>query len=633
MKLRYDPVAHYRPYFKISADGDNFDPAQKPTQEKTADNSTSILHSYAYVVVYAFGIIFTVLSALACIASVFVITTWSSDYTNQLLVLTAHRTRDLQEPNAFSMYSVFGDDPSTRLFLCLMDSEIAKDDCPIQNSPVSFRNCLMGKNKDCIASADWNWPIDYGFQRCVLQTFAPPVRKINIFVECMKHTDGILAESVESQNSLRVMGSYNYVSLLLSAAAVIVSFLLFTAGGFYHGNGLVTKEKHGNHIWDWYAPLSGCNIIYAFIWTTACLVGSYLFMFPPAIDAFQKKQGYPTTPWTGIVTVGTFFILMIYYLWLLLEAWLARNSGGSDGTEKSQNFDVPTVKIVPGNVLPAPSAPEYSKQGTSSMTVPRNGDVISNEPYIQDANGKFIPNPYFSSTRFRLPFMNRLGIQLFGGKSSVAGNEVNELIPVLVPKFSTLLIFTDGLIFVGMITPQHSPLQESVFFVFVGVILSRITLMVCYEFIASAFFDSEENKAQQVSVFAYRKDDPKKFALRVISAFTYLASLVLLFIPLYHLMISINYLTSLTNIGSNCSAVTVTFLIFVALMPEIVRSVIIIGMWNGFFTTNEFKLACFQFVFTWEWISRVVFICIGMFALTTHLTDSSNTVINYLKVT
>jgi hypothetical protein len=225
---------------------------------------------------------------------------------------------------------------------------------------------------------------------------------------------------------------------------------------------------------------------------------------------------------------------------------------------------------------------------------------------------------------------NHLGIKLATGTKSVPGQEVDELMPVLVPIFATMLLFVDAPLFVGMISPQHSPLQESVTMVFVGVFLSRLTLVVTYKFMNKAFLSGDEVKDEVPAVFKFRRDNPKQFALRIIVLFTYMASLLILFIPLYHYMYRISFLNGLKAVGSNADLVAIFFLLIVAVCPEVVRSVILILMWFRFVVTSRYKFGLFQVLFAWEWISRIVFVCIALFGVPTHLKDSSNQVLNLI---
>jgi hypothetical protein len=194
-----------------------------------------------------------------------------------------------------------------------------------------------------------------------------------------------------------------------------------------------------------------------------------------------------------------------------------------------------------------------------------------------------------------------------------------------------MLLFVDGPLFVGMITPQHSPLQESVAMVFVGIVLARLTQVVVYKFMNKAFLSGDEvSEEKDPAVFKFRHDDPKQFALRIIVLFTYLSSLLILFVPLYHYMYRISFLNGLKAVGSNSDLVAIFFLIIVAICPEVVRSLILILMWFRFVFTARYKFFLFQVLFAWEWISRIVFVCIALFGVPTHLMNSGNNVINLI---
>ncbi len=89
--------------------------------------------------------------------------------------------------------------------------------------------------------------------------------------------------AIETQNTMRFLGSYNYAPLLIAASCALVSFLIFTSGGVYTGLPLVAEERHGFHLTNLWEPLYIYNIIAVFIWVVGCLCASY----------FYKKRGLP----------------------------------------------------------------------------------------------------------------------------------------------------------------------------------------------------------------------------------------------------------------------------------------------------------------------------------------------------
>ena len=81
---------------------------------------------------------------------------------------------------------------------------------------------------------------------------------------------------------------------------------------------------------------------------------------------------------------------------------------------------------------------------------------------------------------------------------------------------STMLVFADGLLFVGMMTPQFSPLYENVVSVFILMTLARACQVVAYKFMNEAFFmEDGESENLKPSWQQSRYDDPKQFALRI----------------------------------------------------------------------------------------------------------------------
>ena len=78
--------------------------------------------------------------------------------------------------------------------------------------------------------------------------------------------------------------------------------------------------------------------------------------------------------------------------------------------------------------------------------------------------------------------------------------------------------------------------------------------------------------------------------------------------------------------------VQIFFLIIVGICPEVVRMAILLFMWMGWFQSARTKLLAFQVLFAWEWIARVVFVCIAIFGIPPHLMESSNSVLSQLAI-
>jgi len=160
--------------------------------------------------------------------------TASPEVAQQYVVFTGRLTREMKHPNG---YQVTPDNATqfTRLYYCMMDSGIGSDKCGDKAPVFDFQQCARAF-VNCDLLADRTWPQDYGFLQCLQGHYNVSLRQTNVFTECLKSTEGVMAEVYENMASTSFLGSYNYVAYLVSGLTIMSSFVVATAGGMYRGN-------------------------------------------------------------------------------------------------------------------------------------------------------------------------------------------------------------------------------------------------------------------------------------------------------------------------------------------------------------------------------------------------------------
>ncbi len=609
-----------------------------------------------YATLNVFTPIFTLLLVAASVGALGYLTSLDPAYTNQFLVLTGQRTREIRSLNSYSMQAVLGDDPKTRLYLCMMQAGIGQGalDCPTSTSVVGFRDCLKRIGKDCGAFSDGGYPRDSGFLQCVGTNFKTTSTMVNRFVQCEDLAESIMVDSVQTPYSTLFLGSYNLATLLLSTLAIMASFLVFTAGGFYSGGVIKTNSKF--HIGGMFAPFSTLLNWIAMIWSVLFLVLAYAYSFPPDCDnvvCITKANAYPTTPWTGILSSMVFLGLSAYYGSFIFERYFENSSAVEGKVQSADVIDQSTKgysSFLPGGPAPDNYSSSWGSFGSSRSNSFPQGQSTYPQPQSFDSGtvykpqnerpssyspqnsspwgpGTFPNNTFGSKLTFgRTSKYNRLSVQLRTNSASVPGQEETELFPLMAETFAWALIFVDGLLFLGMISPQNSPMHENVTIMFASITTCRLLQLAVAKFMNEAFVAKIDSASG-----GWRSTlDPKQFGIQVTLIFTYVASLGFLLIGLYNFMNANNVLWILsTDVKSPAWSVSFCFLMFVGIMPEIVRSIQF-----AIFCVRDVKsydiLLWTEVLFAWNWIFRFVFIIVAIFTVPAHLKEQSDAVMNFI---
>ena len=607
--------------------------------EKAPKPGSSIL----YAILYFVAPILTLLVVAGSLVALGYFPSKDPSYTNQFLVLTGQRTRDLRSLNSYSMQMVLGDDPKTRLYLCMMQAGIGlgAQDCPKSTSVVGFRDCLKSIKKDCEASSDGGFPRDGGFLQCIGNTIKTTPTMINKFVQCEDLAESIMVDSVQTPYSTLFLGSYNYASLLISSMAILASFLVFTVGGFYDGGRIQTSVTF--HINNYYFPMALIPTCVAMVWSWIFLIIAYAYSFPIECDnaiCITKANAYPTTPWTGILCFGVFLGLSAYYGSFVFERFFEKENKVMQAPNESVVFDPATkgINVFSNNQRgfnQDGSDVEYPQETDSwnSGAVPtgvnswNSGAVPAVNTWSPSRTTSWSPQTYAGLKFGRTARYHRLGVKLHSGTSAAIGKEEEELFPLMAETFAWALIFVDGILFLGMINPQHSPMHENVVTMFASITACRILQLAVAKFMDEAFVARIDK-----DVVGWKPTlDPKQFGIQVTLILTYLASLGLLLIALYNFMNASGMLWTFNNQSNSPTwVVSFFFLLAVGILPEVVRIAQFI-----YFCVRDVPASTIllytEFLFAWNWVFRVVLIIVALFMVPAHLKEQSDAVMNFIR--
>jgi hypothetical protein len=633
-------LTRYSPPSSFNSGGEE----EKEPDLKKANPTTMSAMSVINAIMKVLAPLFTLLLVAASFVALGLFSGKDPTYTNQFLVLTGQRTRDLKSLNSYSMQMVLGDDPKTRLYLCMMQAGIGQgeQDCPKSTSVVGFRDCLKSIKKDCGAFSDGGLPRDGGFLQCIGSTFKTTPTMINRFVQCEDLAESIMVDSVQTPYSKLFLGSYNFASLLISAVAVMASFMVFTTGGHYAGGEIETSSNF--HISGMFFPMATLVTWVAMIWSLIFAVIAYAYSFPMDCDnalCITKANAYPTTPWTGKLCMGVFLGLSGYYASFIFEKYFDKTNKVVPADEsKTETADVMDPSTNGFNSYSQKTLPQgYPVDQTSSFSSSGSGSSrysSFNQDYGQTPNNSWsYPSgagqrtDFASKLNFSRPTRyHRLGVKLHSGTASVKGEEAKELFPLMVEAFAWTFIFVDGILFLGMINSQNSPLHENVATMFASITACRILQLAVAKFMNEAFVAKIDGKTP-----GWRQTiDPRQFGIQVTLIFTYVASPGLLLIALYNFMNANSLLSTFSSqVNSPSYAISIFFLLTVGILPEVVR-IIQFAVFSARDVEASTILFWTELLFMWNWLFRFVLIVVALFRVPEHLKEQSDAVMNFVGI-
>lgn len=460
----------------------------------------------------AITLIITVAMVGCTIAFAYILSSTDNYTSSQMLVHTGRRTREWNTANSYSM-NVFGNDPHTRLYVCMKSANVSVGET-VPDSIGRYR-ALAKSHHDCTGDSDGGWPRDIGFLRCIQKHFSDVTfHKSNLFLACLDHTEGVMVENIQTSASTLFLGSYNFVALLIVAMGVMTAFFIFTASGWFVSSALrwnetdepafnddgtplldgnnkqTTKKIPSQYIyvaspWEW-VPLAALPNSLALLWSLVLFGASMWFTYPQrdmwgdTVSIYGGASSFPGTPWTGNLCSGVTFVMSMYFASCLWEWWSDRSDRKNNivvdkHNEKVKNEEriqrekesdrrngLRETRILPGdeNVLfmdksgTSHNQPEIYRQAVPKD--PRHGLIFDRGDGLY---GEYRVNMGYNHLQSNLG--TRYNTQLYYDDKGSTDMYL-RMAPLLNKVFSFAWVFTDGLLFVGMINSQNSPLNENV---------------------------------------------------------------------------------------------------------------------------------------------------------------------------
>jgi hypothetical protein len=231
-----------------------------------------------------------------------------------------------------------------------------------------------------------------------------------------------------------------------------------------------------------------------------------------------------------------------------------------------------------------------------------------------------------------------MGVQLYDEASEISDEMVNtgHIMPLMLQSFAWVWLITDGLFFVGFLTPQTSITNEAVVIVFSSISIARLLqLGVAYLTNKAFIFNS-----------AKPTDEPRVGV--ILAAITaQVASLMCVgTATIYYLstlMISKNAADASSNSVSGYG-IQLSFLIIVVVLPEVWRTFNLVIMTSnvayikdsgdGSETTGEsvngWMLFSYESLFLWEWMVRLILSLVAIMSLPTLARDQNVILFDFL---
>jgi hypothetical protein len=479
------------------------------------------------------------------------------EVTQQFVVFTGRLTRDLTIPNGYPVTLDNGTE-YTRLYYCMMDSGIGNNICGSHSPVYDYTTCIQAVH-NCEPDMNKTWPRDHGFLQCLQSNFNVSMRQTNVFLTCLDSSEGLMSEVFENMDSKAFLGSYNYISLLITSLAVMSSFVVATAGGIYRGNMItVNSSKHIKGI----NPLSWGCILVALIWNIAGFAWSFGMHFIKD-SAFKH---YPLTGCTVALTMGAFTLASGFFIsYFIHYLFPGPNQSSTD----------------------APAPP------------PEQGAPVSS----------YRPQPWMRGQRIGVQNTDPLV------EENATDYDWKIITPLMVRTFAWCWVFTDGLLFLGLVQPQASILNSYAIRIFFGIILARLLQLVSSYFANLAYINrSIENDRWSNTT------DPREFGAHMVVIFAYLASIPVLIDSLFHFGWAYTYADQAVT-GTAARTTFFLFIILIGALPELCRIALL-----AWVSLNKPEVGSVLFahelIFLWDWAARAIVVVVAIVTASSNLRDA-----------
>ena len=628
-------------------------------------------------------LLFTVGAAVLTVAFTISLSSTSVDFSSHMLVLTGHRTRDWSTANSYSMNSM-EEDQYTRLYVCMKASGVTVTGESIA-SIGDFRETARTKH-DCGMKSDGGWPRDYGFLRCIQANFNASFHQSNVFLKCLDLSEGIMVEAIQTPASTLFLGSYNFVAMLLASMAVISGFLLFTAGGWCAEYGMNT-EKYDDvkKVWTtnynyvaakqlWF-PLAALPVWLAFFWSIFVFVMSMIYTFPTrntwsdTIALDRGASSFPGTPWTGYMCAGISLGMSTFFASCLAEWYADRGARRAViGVDPTQVTPSPPALFMDPLIQPTyVVAPGAAAAGGSWGTPPRSEmpqqiPVSGGGLWGSGQTPQYPDPPLWPDNGFQSGFINHtrpnLGIR-YNRQLHYADHALTRLAPLLNKAFAMTWVFADGLLFLGMLNSQNSPLNENVVTIWYYTVLCRAFQLAAAYFMDDALFTDLKAPGDEAhpafsgmasqyatvnhfnlgvgeseklisNIDMYPQNSLTSLHAGIAVICCHLSSLWCLLIVLYHFFnaLAIPYSLNSAGVINPIHSLQLVFIIYIIAMDVFKHIVAFLAVWG--YLGQMTYLTLIQAIFTADWIGRSIFITATIFTVPAYLGNNNKVLYEYI---
>ena len=447
--------------------------------------------------------------------------------------------------------SPYSDVKAEHKYECLFQAKAAPL-CNSYDNIADWYTCLKASYSSaltaCATTNSYNyktlWPTTAQYQSCVSNYFAFGRQQYNAFDSCLKTNLWPLFEYPQDIDSSYLLGSYNWMLLLLTGAIIYAMFAFWTSS-YKDGSKEHAVISYGKPAGGWFTRMNK-------FWVIICTAGLVLWSILLAVIVYRGSGSVPTTTsaayytntGAGLLVLFASVVTLVYFVLELLEFWEINQ----------KTFD------------------DTGHEGTGSRL------------------GEYTTNP-------SRPFRN------ITTKEQVA----EEYAPILLVAWSDAYL-ADALIFTGVMGATLQVFTSDVWSVFTWILLYRLLQSAAARLIYEAYVKNEaevvaghykDSKAPYVhSHETMEKASTTQFSLKISALAFHLAATLCAF-ELF--MIIFNPNRALWDY-------TFFFLITILglLVPEFIRTVfhLYIAMREGDHSIPV--LVVYQFIWAWDVLIRVI---------------------------
>ena len=568
---------------------------------------------------YGGGIVALVIVAATLSLSFIAITKNDNYLYPNFVVHTGYRTHDPYELNGYYIptqkQSIY-----TRLYYCMVDVGIGTDVCQPGAGDASienFQQCIEAKY-DCTAHTviPVPWVRDTQFLGCLQNNFKTSFNvstsQTYAFLDCLDSSMIASTESIQGLNSKVFLGSYNYVSFILTAMTILSSFVVATWGGFFTITSF-TISGDGD-IEGLFTPLSRFVVLVAFVWNLIALLFAMGILYPTS----NIIQNYPVTTSTSNLVVGVLWAVVVFFAYYVIRDYYYGVQWTSRVTPLPSNIVAPDPNAPPPppGIRPPPGFPPASGLAPlPGRLPPSRGDEESSEFDTLLPDGSVTRRTARRSGPRRrdvdsffsyIPVYHRITGQYLGVEVVPGHNNTEEpfhvMSPLMIQFFAWSFVFVDGLFFVGMLTPQNSVLSEDATNIFFFATFARLYQLAHAYLFNKAYIHNNEYLSKNNGKY---QDDLRRFGAQASTIMAYIASLWCLSNVFYPYMRNWDYITGTPAQSTSLYFIQLGVLVGLGILPEVLRAILLVILsWTP--CSSYFIMVYTELVFTLEWLLRMV---------------------------